>query len=156
MKELIKLASKQQRRKYPNIPDHALPKIKYSDRTANGLTKCIIDFLRLQGWQAERISTTGRYLDQSKTYIDVLGHHRVIGTGKWIPTSGQKGSADISATIAGQSVKIEIKIRDKQSPAQKEYQRQIEQSGGIYLLVRSWRDFAKWYKSRIKHRKPDS
>ena len=75
MKELIDIAEKAQRRKYPNIPDHALPKIKYSDRTANGLTKCIIDFLRLQGWQAERISTTGRYLDESKTYIDVLVIH---------------------------------------------------------------------------------
>lgn len=108
MKELIDIATKEQWRKYPNIPDHALPKIKYSDRTANGLTKCIIDFLRLQGWQAERISTTGRYLDQSKTYIDVLGHTRIIGAGKWIPTSGQKGSADIAATIAGRGGKPEF------------------------------------------------
>ncbi len=146
MKELIKLASKQQRRNYPNIPDHALPKIKYSDRTANGLTKCVIDFLRLQGWQAERISTTGRYLDGSKTYVDVLGHTRRIGSGKWIPTSGQRGSADISAIIAGSSVKIEVKIgKDRQSEAQKEYQLQVEQSGGIYLIVRSWKEFINWY-----------
>ena len=147
MKELIDIAEKAQRRKYPTVPNHALPKIKYSDKTANGLTKCIIDFLRLQGWQAERISTTGRYLDQSQTYVDVLGHHRVIGTGKWIPTSGQKGSADISATIGGCSVKIEVKMKDKQSEAQMDYQRQVESAGGTYLVVRSWKDFIKWYEA---------
>ena len=146
MKELIKLASKQQRRKYPNVPDYALPKPRYTDKTANGLTKAIIDYLRLQGWQAERINTQGRYIDESKTYVDVLGHARRIGTGKYIPTSGQKGSADISATITGRSVKIEVKMKDKQTENQKEFQRQIEASGGIYLIVRSWRDFAKWYK----------
>lgn len=156
MKELIAIAEREQRRKYPSVPDHALPKPKYTDRTANGLTKAIIDFLRLKGWQAERINTTGRYLDESKTYIDVLGHNRKIGSGKWIPTSGQRGSADISATIAGRSVKIEVKMKDKQSEAQKEYQRQVERSGGIYFIARSWNGFIEWYKSRINHGKPDS
>ena len=59
MKELIDIAKKAQRSKHPNVPDHALPKIKYSDRTSNGLTRCIIDFLRLQGWQALRRPTYG-------------------------------------------------------------------------------------------------
>ena len=147
MKELIDIATKEQRMKYPNVPNYALPKPRYTDKTANGLTHAIIDYLRFEGWQAERINTTGRYIDKRKTYQDVLGHHRVIGSGKWIPSSGQKGSADVSATIAGKSIKIEIKIRDKQSPAQKEYQRQIEASGGVYFIARSWKDFIKWYEA---------
>ena len=147
MKELIDIATKAQRRRYPNIPDYALPKPRYGDKTSNDLTRAIIDYLRLQGWQAERINTTGRYIDSRKTYQDVLGHTRIIGSGKWIPTSGQRGSADIAATIAGRSVKIEVKIKDRQSEVQKEYQRQVECSGGVYLIVRSWKEFAKWYKN---------
>lgn len=146
MKELIKLKQQAQRRKYPNVPDFARPRVRYTDKTANSLTKAVIDFLHLKGWQAERISVTGRYIDNRKTYQDVLGHHRVIGSGKWIPSSGQKGSADISATIAGRSVKIEVKMKDKQSEAQKEYQKQVEASGGIYFVVHSWVDFIKRYK----------
>jgi len=146
MKELIELSNREQRRKFPTIPDHARPKPKYSDRTSNGLTKCIIDYLRLCGCQAERISTTGRYIDKSKVVVDVLGHARRIGTGKWIPTSGQKGSADISATIAGRSIKIEVKVgKDKQSKNQVEYQKQIEQAGGVYIIVGSWKRFIEWY-----------
>ena len=147
MKDLNDIAQEAQRRKYPNVPDHALPKPRYTDKTANGLTKAIIDYLRLQGWQAERINTQGRYIDESKTYVDVLGHARRIGTGKYIPTSGQKGSADISATITGRSVKIEVKMKDKQTENQKEFQRQIEASGGIYFIARSWKDFIKWYEA---------
>ena len=145
MKELILIVEAEQRRKYPNIPDHARPRVKYSDKTANSLTKAIIDYLRLKGWQAERISITGRYIDQSTTYIDVLNHTRRIGSGKWIPATGQRGSADISATIAGRSVKIEVKMKDRQTEAQREYQRQVESAGGIYLIVRSWKEFKTWY-----------
>ena len=108
---------------------------------ANGLTRCVIDFLNLSGHMAERINCTGRYMDRSQTFEDVTGKVRTIGTGQWIPTSGMKGTADISATINGRSVKIEIKMKDKQSEVQREYQRRIEAAGGIYLIVRSFAEF---------------
>ncbi|HJY63731.1 MAG TPA: hypothetical protein VJ455_06205 [Ignavibacteria bacterium] len=58
----------------------------------------------------------------------------------------QPGTADISATIAGRSVKIEVKIgRDKQSQKQKEYQRQVEASGGLYFIAKSFDQFFTWY-----------
>ena len=53
---LTELAITDLKLKYPNVPDHCVPSPKYSDKTANGLTKCITDFLKLQGWQEERIS----------------------------------------------------------------------------------------------------
>ncbi len=56
-----------------------------------------------------------------------------------------KGTADISATINGRSVKIEIKMKDKQSEVQREYQRRIEAAGGVYLIVRSFAEFMTWY-----------
>ena len=73
------------------------------------------------------------------------GSSRRIGRGQWVPTSGQRGSADISATINGRSVKIEVKMKDKQSPAQREYQAAIEQAGGVYLIVRNFEEFHNWF-----------
>jgi hypothetical protein len=56
------------------------------------------------------------------------------------------GTADISATIRGRSVKIEVKIgRDRQSDAQKRYQASIEAAGGIYYIARNIDDFMQWY-----------
>jgi len=148
MKELIKIAKRVKRAKYPNLPEYALTVPRYTDKTANGMTKAIIDYLKFEGWQAERISVTGRYIDQSRTYVDILGHHKKIGSGKWIPTSGQKGTADISATIKGRSVKIEIKIgKDKQSNDQLTYQKQVEDAGGVYFIARDWKGFIDWYKT---------
>jgi hypothetical protein len=124
------------------MPLEYIPLFKYTDKTANGLTRCIIDYLTLQGYQAERISTTGRMVDNTKTYTNVLGITKQIGSKKWIKGSGTKGSADISATIKGKSVKIEVKIgKDRQSQYQKKYQESIEKSGGLYLIATSFEQF---------------
>jgi len=34
-------------RKYPNVPKPYIPAPKYTDKTANGLTRCIIDYIEL-------------------------------------------------------------------------------------------------------------
>ena len=130
------------------IPEYARHKKKYSDRSANGLTKAIIDWLKLNGWQAERINVTGRPLDKTQVVQNTLGQKYRIGSIEWLPSTGQKGSADISATIRGQSVKIEVKMKDRQSEAQKEYQRQVEAAGGQYWLVRSFDEFMTLYKEK--------
>jgi hypothetical protein len=131
--------------RYPNVPPFAAPVPKFSDKTANGLTKCIIEFLTLQGWQAERINTMGRNIDNRKQITDVLGQTKTIGSTTYIPTTGTKGSADISATVKGFSIKIEVKIKDQQSENQKKYQESIEKSGGQYWLVRSFDQFYERY-----------
>lgn len=146
VRELEALYMAHHRKRYPNMPEAARTGKKYEDRTANGMTKCCIDFIRLMGGQAERINTIGRYQDNSQTFTDVIGRQRSIGTGQWLPTSGQRGSADISATIRGKSVKLEIKAgRDRQSEDQKRYQEAIEKAGGTYLIVRSFEEFKQWY-----------
>jgi hypothetical protein len=147
---LRRLATEHAKAKHPNVPEYALPKPKYSDRTSNGLTKCIIDFLKLSGWQAERIAVTGRMIDDRQTYTDVVGNTKTIGRTRWIKSSMQVGTADISATIKGRSVKIEVKVgRDRQRPKQTEYQKQIEAAGGIYLLVKSFDQFYSWYVKNV-------
>lgn len=147
VKELERLYMDDHRRRYPSMPEYARTCKQYEDRTANGLTRCVIDYIRLNGFQAERINSTGRYIDNSQVFEDVLGRKRSIGTGQWLPTSGMKGTADVSATIRGRSVKIEIKMKDRQSEDQKKYQLAVEQSGGIYLIIRSFQEFYDWYQS---------
>lgn len=146
---LLQLAIAKVKHRYPNFPEKAIPKPKYTDRTTNGLTKCIIDFINFNGYQAERINSTGRQIDQRKSYTDVLGNTRTIGSVKWIKGSTQNGTADIAATIKGRSIKIEVKCKatgdNYQSQDQKYYQKKIEQAGGIYLIARDFSSFHTWY-----------
>ena len=109
----------------------------------------IIDYLRFSGWQAERINCTGRSVDNTKVITDVLGDFRRVGSIKWLPTSGQRGTADISATIRGRSVKIEVKMKDKQSQAQKNYQIQIERAAGFYWLCHNMDEFLEQYNNLL-------
>lgn len=120
--------------------------MKHRDDTANGLTRCIIAYLKYKGWQAERINTTGIPLDTRRTVTDVLGRTRTIGSVQWRTSGATVGSADISATIKGRSVKIEVKAgRDRMSEAQRKYQHDIEAAGGFYYIAHNFTDFWKWY-----------
>jgi len=90
------------------------------------------------------------YRDNKKQVTDCIGRTRTIGSGTWTHGSGTKGSADISATIKGRSVKIEIKWgKDRQSEAQKEYQLSIEKALGIYIVVKTFDEFISWYDNFI-------
>lgn len=149
--KLRELALAESRRRFPSLPEAARTVHQYTDKNANGCTRCIIDFLRFSGHQAERVAVTGRYIDKSMVVTDVIGNQRRIGSGKYIPPTMTPGTSDISATINGRSVKIEVKIgRDKQSPAQKRYQEQIENAGGKYCIARTFDGFIEWYREFIK------
>lgn len=142
---LKELESKILHEKYPSMPIQYLAHTAFSESSANELTKTIIRFIQLNGYQAERINTMGRFIGPKK-YTDFDGRERTIGKGKYIPTTGTKGSADISATIAGRSVKIEVKYgKDRQSDAQKQYQASIEQAGGTYIIARDVDGFIDWF-----------
>jgi hypothetical protein len=150
IKELNRLAYQRQRERYPDVPDSYFPPHRYLDYSANGLTKCVLAWLKFNGHQAERISVTGRRIDQRQTFTDVLGQRRQVGTVKWIASSMQRGSADISAIIKGIPVKIEIKFGDdRQSDYQRTYQAEVERSGGIYLIVGTFQEFLDWYRQKF-------
>ena len=146
VKELETMADLDNQQKHPNIPPKYLARSKYRDDTANGLTRCIIDFIRFDGGQAERINTMGIPKDNRRQVTDIMGHCRTIGSVEWRPSGTTKGSADISAIIRGQSVKIEIKIgHDHQSEAQRQYQASVETAGGVYYIARDFTSFHSWY-----------
>ncbi|UKI18255.1 MAG: hypothetical protein L6V80_01540 [Bacteroidales bacterium] len=133
VKDLERLAYIYFRKEHPNFPEYAVPSQSYRDDTANGLTRCVVDFIRFHGGQAERINTTG---------VPEQRGGRIV----WRKSNTTKGSADISATIAGRSVKIEVKIGpDRQSEAQRRYQATIEQAGGLYFIAKDFTTFVEWF-----------
>lgn len=139
LKEAVKARKKAQ---YPAVPDYAIVTPKYQDRTANGLTQCIIDFINSQdNCHAERISNEG--------VMRKDGNGRAFRA----TSSMQNGTADISATMWGRSVKIEVKIgNDRQSEAQREYQRQIENARGYYVTARDFKGFLEWFNLKMSRR----
>lgn len=134
VKVLETLALKKTQEQYPNFPYP--PKQVYRDDKTNDLTRCIIDFVNFSDYQAERINSTGQQIN-------------INGKTKWIKGSGQIGTSDISATIKGRSIKIEVKCeatRDNyQSDEQVAYQKQIERAGGIYIIIRNFTQFYDWF-----------
>jgi hypothetical protein len=96
---------------------------------ANGLTKYITNFLFWKGHRATRVNVQGR-----------------IVKGKWIPSSTRKGTADISATIKGRSVMIEIKVgSDRARPEQLQEQERERKASGIYEFIRTAEEFLELY-----------
>jgi hypothetical protein len=143
---LVNLAVLELKEKYPSFPDHCIPVPKYSDKTANGLTKCIKDFLNLSGHQAERISSMGRMIDKTQVVTDCIGRRKTIGSMQYIKGTSTNGTADISATIKGRSVKIEVKIgKDRMSQAQYKYKDDIIRAGGVYFVATDFDMFMDWY-----------
>lgn len=131
-----------------SMPAHCIPKPKFSDNSANNLTKSIIKYIELMGYQAERISNTGRYIDSKKLVKNIQGQTKQIGSGQYIPGTGTNGTADISATIKGKSIKIEVKYgKDRQSDAQKKYQQAIERSGGVYFIAKDFESFYNFFQT---------
>jgi hypothetical protein len=129
---------------HPNYPPDYIPKTMYKDSTANGLTRAICDYINYNGYQAERINTMGTAREKKTTAGKVIGV-------TWTKGTSTAGSADISATIKGRSVKIEVKIgKDRQSEAQKRYQENIEKAGGIYIIAKDFDSFVEWYNQFIE------
>lgn len=97
--------------------------------TANGLTNYIINFVNWSGYRATRISTTGRKIGD-----------------KWIKGTTRKGTADISLTIKGKAIMIEVKVgNDKPSDYQLKEQAKERAAGGWYEFVRSPEEFLEIY-----------
>lgn len=142
-KELKKLAemaleAKRQelRSRGSGYPESYLIQPKYSDKTANGLTSAIVDYIDLIGGYATRINSGGVY-DQK------LGIYR-HGTAK-------RGFSDIHGLLNRQPLYVEVKIgNDRQSEYQKEFQKQVTAAGGHYFIAKDFESFVYWLKLTFK------
>jgi hypothetical protein len=137
--------------KYPSMNPKYIGLTEWTDNSANSLTKSIIFYINATGNQAERIGNQGQYREGNKIQVGTgeIAYTKQL-PGKWTPGQGTKGTADISATINGKSVKIEVKYKaDRQSDAQKQYQQKIESAKGIYYIARDFDTFVEWYNTLL-------
>ena len=140
--EILKQMNLQdQRNKYPTVPEHARVRPKYSDKNANGLTKCIVDYINFIGGIAERRNNQGQWV-MPVTYTNVFGKEQLLQKGKWIKGSGLNGTSDVSGVYNGIPVSIEVKIgRDKMSDDQLKYKQRFERAGGKHFIAKNFTDF---------------
>lgn len=99
-------------------------------------TISVKDYQKISGRSKETPETAVKR--QIKEYLDVLGiFHFPITQGM----GSYKGIPDRIAIKNGVSYYIEIKAENgKQSPYQKQFQADVERSGGIYILAKGISD----------------
>lgn len=128
------------RTKYPAVPQQAIPKPTYTDRTTNGLTRMILDWFKFKGGLAKRVNVMGRQI-KAKSGKEI-----------WIPSSTIKGAADISVIYHGMALEIEVKCaatKDKMRPKQIEYAERVTASGGHYFAASTFTGFYEWFTTEI-------
>ncbi len=114
----------------------------FTDRTSNGLTNCIIDWINLSGGTANRINTQGQ-VRKEKIQL-AFGNTREIV--RFTPSTTRKGTADIHAVMKGLHLSIEVKTgEDEQSPEQLREQARIEAAGGLYFVAKDMESFVNWW-----------
>ena len=95
---------------------------------ANNLTQGVKAFIKMNGGWAVRINTMGVY-DAAE------------GIFRKVPEE-DKGVSDVIGTYRGFSLYVEVKVgTDKQSTAQKNFQKHMEDAGGWYYEARNMNDF---------------
>ncbi|GAA4470451.1 hypothetical protein GCM10023189_59060 [Nibrella saemangeumensis] len=131
LQELIRLDLEAKRLKCPNVPAFAIKPTKYSDKTANDLTRAIIRCIELYGGYAVRVQTQGQFNEK---------------LGRWTKGTTKTGTADIHGIYNGQHLSIEVKIgRDRQSEAQRRTADQVSRSGGLYFIAKDFESFWQWF-----------
>jgi len=119
--------------------------------SAPGIEKNIVDYIKLAGHQAEKRAVMGREVQEPDVRTS-LG--TIVGKKTYIPSTGTKGSADISAVVFGIAVLIEVKMgKDRQSEHQKKYEDAINKAGGFYFIAHDEDDFIWKFEELLKHPK---
>lgn len=130
--------------RYPSFPEKYIPALDIKGRSTNKLEKQIVAFIQLHGWQAERVKNTGTARVSEVELASGYTKKNVTYT----KGTGRNGTADISATIEGRSVKIEVKnkkTKDRMSKHQKSYQAELDLTGGIYYVAKEIDEFINWF-----------
>jgi hypothetical protein len=119
-------------------------------RSAAGMEKLIIEYLRLKGHQAANVQTKGTFRE-GDDYKTMGG--TIKGKSIYTKSGSTKGAADISSNIFGIAVHWEVKFSptDRQSADQKNFEANVKSSGGFYFIVRNVDGFYQDYHELLKH-----
>lgn len=119
------------RAQHPTVPPHALVKSRFSDATANELTRAVLRCIELHGGYAVRINTQGQFNEK---------------LGKWTTGTTRRGTADVHAVVNGLHLSIEIKIgRDRLTGEQRATAEDVERAGGRYFVAHDFETFYAWF-----------
>ncbi len=114
-------------------PAHALPKIKYSDKTTNELTKAIIKYFELKGFFVTRIQSQGQYNAKLERWT-------VGQTVKGIPDIFAQGVMDGKF----KTIWVEVKSKstgDRLKPHQIEVHAKLRATGSHVIVATTFEDF---------------
>lgn len=120
------------REKYPNVPDHALPRSRHknSDKT-NSITAAVMDYIKFMGGHPSRINTQGQWDEK---------------LGRWRKSNSTDGVADVVACFRGRYVAVEVKAgKDTVNEKQKLWRQRLTQAGGYYFVARDFASFFNWF-----------
>jgi hypothetical protein len=98
---------------------------------------------------------SGRLTNGIVKYLNMLGHFayrsnstgRQLPGGKWIPTAGIRGVADITGVAKdGKALFCEVKYgKDTMSDYQTDFRQRVETRGGYFIEARSVDDVMEWH-----------
>jgi len=99
------------------------------------IQKSILDMLSLTGWYAYKQDSVGIYDPVKNLYRK----------------SNTAGKSDIIAIKKGTVLFVEVKSKiGKQPPSQKEFERNIKEHGGHYLIARGFEDVQNYLKGMVR------
>ena len=126
-------------------------------RSAAQLEKAIVKYLKFLGHSASKVSTQGTWVKGKKgiRMASSLGKAESFDTGRYIPGGGRKGASDISSTVYGISVEIEVKFSkgDRLSKEQIAYSAEIQKAGGFFLVAKNFDEFYDDFHDLLDHPK---
>jgi len=159
MDHLRKLILEELKIKFPSFPPNYMPINDYSqikNKERRELLR-IEKFTNLYGnAKANIITNTGTRRDNRKLNVGAMGEKRMIGSVQYTKSQMQNGISDLLLVVYGFAISVELKRKykkgaDRQSQVQMEYEQQIKNSGGRYIIVSSFEDF--YYKFIELHEK---
>ena len=131
LQALTTLEYEHKRTQHPAVPAHAIPKPKFSDRDANGLTRCIVRFIELRGGFASRLSSTGTFRADLQRFVS---------------SQQRAGLPDVLAVVGGLALFVEVKIgKDRLSDDQRQTIADLQEAGALVFVATDFAGFFEWF-----------
>lgn len=132
---LCQLVDQRKAQRSPNYPAKRIPRSKYSDVTANGLKRCIVDYLNLSGHFAIKLTSTGTYRADLQ---------------KFVASQQRSGMPGVLACVNGQFIGVEVKIGTEQlSKEQKETIVGLIRADVSVYVARDFQGFYDWFTALV-------